>query len=140
MNHPDLTTLDAAELRYQVVASRRYLQRLLHVPVNSFCHPPSKYDAAVIAAVRAAGYSNATTEQAMRQRTIHTSSPASRSRAARAWPGLRRTFGADDHVRFGCATNPSSTSPLLIGLPDLLHRYSRRDTREPVMVTEVGPL
>ncbi len=62
VSHPDLTTLSPAELRYQVVASRRYLQRLLHIPVNSFCYPSSKYDPAVIAAVRAAGYSNATTE------------------------------------------------------------------------------
>jgi peptidoglycan/xylan/chitin deacetylase (PgdA/CDA1 family) len=62
VSHPDLTTLSIAQLRYQVVASRRYLQRLLGVPVDSFCYPSSKYDAAVIAAVRAAGYTNATTE------------------------------------------------------------------------------
>jgi peptidoglycan/xylan/chitin deacetylase (PgdA/CDA1 family) len=62
VSHPDLTTLDGAQLRFQVLASRRYLQRLLHIPVNSFCYPSSKYDAAVISAVRAAGYSNATTE------------------------------------------------------------------------------
>ena len=64
MSHPDLTTLSPSGLRYQVVASRRYLQRLLGVPVNSFCYPSSKYDAAVIAAVSAAGYTNATTENA----------------------------------------------------------------------------
>ena len=62
VSHPDLTTLSPAELRYQVVASRRYLQRTFHIPANSFCYPSSKYDGAVIAAVRAAGYSNATTE------------------------------------------------------------------------------
>jgi peptidoglycan/xylan/chitin deacetylase (PgdA/CDA1 family) len=45
-----------------VVASRRFLRRVLHVPVNSFCYPSSRYDAAVIAAVRAAGYTNALTE------------------------------------------------------------------------------
>jgi peptidoglycan/xylan/chitin deacetylase (PgdA/CDA1 family) len=64
VSHPDLTTLSPAQLHYQLVASRRYLQRLLGVPVDSFCYPSSKYDAAVIAAVRAAGYSNATTENA----------------------------------------------------------------------------
>ena len=32
--------------------------------MNSFCYPSSKYDAAVVAAVRAAGYSSATTENA----------------------------------------------------------------------------
>jgi peptidoglycan/xylan/chitin deacetylase (PgdA/CDA1 family) len=62
VSHPDLTALGATQLRYQVAASRRYLQRLLHIPVNSFCYPSSKYDVAVIAAVRAAGYTNATTE------------------------------------------------------------------------------
>ena len=85
VNHPDLTTLGPAELRYQVVASRRYLRRTFHIPVNSFCYPSSKYDSAVIAAVRAAGYSNATTENAgYATEPIHSSSIASRSRAARA--------------------------------------------------------
>ena len=64
VSHPDLTTLSPAELRYQLVASRRYLQRTFHIAANSFCYPSSKYDAAVIAAVRAAGYTNATTENA----------------------------------------------------------------------------
>jgi peptidoglycan/xylan/chitin deacetylase (PgdA/CDA1 family) len=62
LTHPDLTTLSAGELRYQLVASRRFLRRTLHIPVNSFCYPSSRYDAAVIAAVRAAGYTNALTE------------------------------------------------------------------------------
>jgi peptidoglycan/xylan/chitin deacetylase (PgdA/CDA1 family) len=62
VTHPDLLTLSAAELRYQVVASRRFLRNTLHVPVNSFCYPSSRYDAAVIAAVKAAGYTNALTE------------------------------------------------------------------------------
>jgi peptidoglycan/xylan/chitin deacetylase (PgdA/CDA1 family) len=62
VTHPDLTTLSAGELRYQLVASRRFLRHTLHVPVNSFCYPSSRYDAAVIAAVNAAGYTNALTE------------------------------------------------------------------------------
>lgn len=64
VSHPDLTTLSAAQLRYQLVASRRYLQRVLGVPVDSFCYPSSRYDATVVAAVQAAGYTNATTENA----------------------------------------------------------------------------
>jgi len=64
VNHPDLTTLTPAELRYQLVASRLYLRRSFHIPANSLCYPSSKYDSAVIAAVRTAGYSNATTENA----------------------------------------------------------------------------
>lgn len=62
LTHPNLTQLDSAELTAQVAGSRTYLQKTFHIPVNSFCYPSSKYDAAVIAAVRAAGYTNATTE------------------------------------------------------------------------------
>jgi peptidoglycan/xylan/chitin deacetylase (PgdA/CDA1 family) len=62
VTHPDLTTLPPSELRYQVVGSRRYLQRTFHIPVDSFCYPSSRYDAAVVAAVKAAGYTNALTE------------------------------------------------------------------------------
>lgn len=64
LTHPDLTTLDAAELQAQVADSRKYLQRTFHIPVNSFCYPSSKYNDAVIAAVKAAGYTNAVTENA----------------------------------------------------------------------------
>jgi peptidoglycan/xylan/chitin deacetylase (PgdA/CDA1 family) len=62
LTHPDLTTLTPSQLRYQLVASRRFLQRTLHIPVNSFCYPSSRYNAAVISAVKAAGYTNAVTE------------------------------------------------------------------------------
>lgn len=62
VSHPDLTVLSPAELRAQVVDSRRFLRRTFHIPVNSFCYPSSRYNAAVIAAVRAAGYTNAVTE------------------------------------------------------------------------------
>ncbi len=62
LTHPDLTTAGAAELQAQVVQSRQFLRHALHVPVNSFCYPSNRYDSAVIAAVRAAGYTNALTE------------------------------------------------------------------------------
>jgi peptidoglycan/xylan/chitin deacetylase (PgdA/CDA1 family) len=62
LTHPDLTTLQKSLLRDQVVASRRFLRRTFHIPVNSFCYPSSRYDATVMAAVKAAGYSNALTE------------------------------------------------------------------------------
>lgn len=64
VTHPDLTAEAPSELRYQVVASRRFLQHTLHIPVNSFCYPSNRYNAAVIAAVKAAGYTNALTENA----------------------------------------------------------------------------
>jgi hypothetical protein len=42
--------------------SRVYLQKTFHIPSNSFCYPSSHYNAAVIADVKKAGYSNAVTE------------------------------------------------------------------------------
>ena len=45
-----------------MVASRQFLRSTFHIPSNSFCYPSSKYNATVIAAVKAAGYTNATTE------------------------------------------------------------------------------
>jgi peptidoglycan/xylan/chitin deacetylase (PgdA/CDA1 family) len=61
IDHRDLTTLDAATLRHEVAGSRTILRRQLSVPVDFFCYPAGRYDAAVIAAVRRAGYVGATT-------------------------------------------------------------------------------
>jgi peptidoglycan/xylan/chitin deacetylase (PgdA/CDA1 family) len=60
--HSDLTTDGPAELHAEVFDSRQFLRNTFHIPVNSFCYPSSKYNATVIAAVKAAGYTNATTE------------------------------------------------------------------------------
>jgi peptidoglycan/xylan/chitin deacetylase (PgdA/CDA1 family) len=60
--HSDLVTAPPAELWAQVHDSRAYLRRTFHIPVNSFCYPSSHYNAAVIAAVKRAGYTNAVTE------------------------------------------------------------------------------
>jgi peptidoglycan/xylan/chitin deacetylase (PgdA/CDA1 family) len=62
LTHPDLTTLDAAELRRQVAGSRRWIRQRLKVPVEFFCYPSGRYDSAVLRAVRAAGFLGATTE------------------------------------------------------------------------------
>jgi peptidoglycan/xylan/chitin deacetylase (PgdA/CDA1 family) len=61
LTHPDLTTLDSSRLREEVSGSRSTLRRQFHVPVNFFCYPSGRYDAAVVAAVQAAGYVGATT-------------------------------------------------------------------------------
>lgn len=61
ITHPDLTTLDAAALRREVAGSRAELRRRFKVPVDTFCYPSGRYDARVVAAVRAAGYRAATT-------------------------------------------------------------------------------
>jgi peptidoglycan/xylan/chitin deacetylase (PgdA/CDA1 family) len=62
IHHSDLTTLGAAELEEEVAGSRKLLQREYGVPVNNFCYPAGQFDATVIAAVEAAGYTGATTE------------------------------------------------------------------------------
>jgi peptidoglycan/xylan/chitin deacetylase (PgdA/CDA1 family) len=63
ISHLDLTQLDGARLRSEVAGSRRLLRRQFGVPVNFFCYPAGRFDAQVIAAVKAAGYRGATTER-----------------------------------------------------------------------------
>ena len=63
VTHPNLTTLDAARLRTELVDSRAYLRRTFGVPVDYFCYPSGHFDARVEAAVRSAGYRLATTTQ-----------------------------------------------------------------------------
>jgi peptidoglycan/xylan/chitin deacetylase (PgdA/CDA1 family) len=60
-SHADLITLDAEELHYQVAVARRTVQQRYGVPVNWFCYPSGHYNATVIAAVKAAGYTGSTT-------------------------------------------------------------------------------
>jgi peptidoglycan/xylan/chitin deacetylase (PgdA/CDA1 family) len=66
INHIDLTTLGASSLRHEVAGSRAWIRRRFHVPVAFFCYPSGRYDARVIAAVRAAGFLGATVEGAGR--------------------------------------------------------------------------
>lgn len=61
MTHPDLTTVGATALRWELVRSRELLRRRFGVPVHFFCYPMGKFDARVVRAVRAAGYWGATT-------------------------------------------------------------------------------
>ncbi len=60
-SHADLIALDPARLRYQVAVARAVVQRRYGVPVNWFCYPSGHYNAAVVAEVRAAGYTGSTT-------------------------------------------------------------------------------
>ncbi len=62
IHHLDLTTLDAAQLKEEVAGSQAILRREYGVPVENFCYPAGRYDDTVIAAVKAAGYTGATTE------------------------------------------------------------------------------
>lgn len=62
VHHLDLTTLDATQLKEEVSGSREILRRDYGVPVANFCYPAGQFDDTVIAAVKAAGYTGATTE------------------------------------------------------------------------------
>jgi peptidoglycan/xylan/chitin deacetylase (PgdA/CDA1 family) len=62
IHHLDLTTLDAEQLSEEVSGSREILRREYDVPVANFCYPAGQFDDTVIAAVKAAGYTGATTE------------------------------------------------------------------------------
>jgi peptidoglycan/xylan/chitin deacetylase (PgdA/CDA1 family) len=62
INHLDLTTLGPSDLRHEVAGSRAWIRRRFHVPVDFFCYPSGRYDARVLAAVRAAGFLGATIE------------------------------------------------------------------------------
>lgn len=59
--HPDLRTLDAAGLQREIDDVRIELRARFGQDVLAFCYPAGKYDASVIAAVKAAGYTTATT-------------------------------------------------------------------------------
>jgi len=61
MTHPDMTTVSAARLQYELTESRRRLQEQFGVPCNFFCYPGGANDATVRAAAEAAGYLGATT-------------------------------------------------------------------------------
>jgi peptidoglycan/xylan/chitin deacetylase (PgdA/CDA1 family) len=61
VDHPDLTTVDAQRLRYELVASRTAIKKRFGVPADFFCYPSGRYDARVVDAVKAAGYLGATT-------------------------------------------------------------------------------
>jgi peptidoglycan/xylan/chitin deacetylase (PgdA/CDA1 family) len=61
LTHPDLTTLGPERLRDEVAGSRTALQQAFGAPIDFFCYPYGRFDAAVEAAVRAAGYVAATT-------------------------------------------------------------------------------
>lgn len=60
--HPDLRTVGAARLRYEVAGSRAWIRRVYRVPAHTFCYPLGDYDKAVVAAARRAGFTAAETQ------------------------------------------------------------------------------
>ena len=64
LTHPDLTKVSAARRRQEIAGSRALLRRRFGVRVRFFAYPYGHHDAAARAAVRAAGYTGATTTRA----------------------------------------------------------------------------
>ena len=62
VNHLDLTTLDPAAARKELVRSRDWIRAHIGVTPEFFCYPLGHFDPAVVAEVRGAGYRGATTE------------------------------------------------------------------------------
>jgi peptidoglycan/xylan/chitin deacetylase (PgdA/CDA1 family) len=69
--HPDLTHVGPARLWHEVHGSRVSIHRTYGIPVDFFCYPDGRYDAAVLAAVRRAGYEGATTTRLGLARRSH---------------------------------------------------------------------
>jgi peptidoglycan/xylan/chitin deacetylase (PgdA/CDA1 family) len=63
LTHAYLPRLAGSALEREVAGSRRFLRRAFHVPVNFFCYPSGAFNAAVVGAVRRAGYLGATTTE-----------------------------------------------------------------------------
>jgi peptidoglycan/xylan/chitin deacetylase (PgdA/CDA1 family) len=63
LTHPDLTSVDDAQLAHEVGGSRARIHRLFHLPVDFFCYPAGRYDGRVVEAVRRAGFLGATTTE-----------------------------------------------------------------------------
>jgi peptidoglycan/xylan/chitin deacetylase (PgdA/CDA1 family) len=62
LTHPDLTSLPEAALRRELIDSRAEIWRRFGQPADFFCYPAGRYDARVVAAVRAARCRAAMTE------------------------------------------------------------------------------
>jgi peptidoglycan/xylan/chitin deacetylase (PgdA/CDA1 family) len=61
VHHANLTRQSSVNLLYELTASKQALEQLLGHPVLSFCYPSGRFNARVVAAVRVAGYQDATT-------------------------------------------------------------------------------
>jgi len=86
LSHPNLTRQSPARLTAQVQGSKTQLEQHLGHPVVDFCYPSGRYNSTAVAAVRAAGYRDATTTAFAAFESLD---------AAYYWPRVRIS-GADD--------------------------------------------
>jgi peptidoglycan/xylan/chitin deacetylase (PgdA/CDA1 family) len=61
VSQADLTALSPTQVQTEVASARQTVQSTYNVPVNWFSYPSGDYDPAVVSAVRAAGFTGATT-------------------------------------------------------------------------------
>jgi peptidoglycan/xylan/chitin deacetylase (PgdA/CDA1 family) len=61
LTHPDLTMVPQAQMRGEIIGSRRVLQAVLHRSVRVFAYPYGDYDADTLRALREAGFEAAFT-------------------------------------------------------------------------------
>ncbi len=59
ISHPDLTSLSAEQLAYELEASRSELRAITQHPIDFFAYPYGASNERVVAAVQAAGYRGA---------------------------------------------------------------------------------
>lgn len=69
MTHPDLTTLDDKQLRWELQTSKSELENYVQQPVRTFCYPFGYFNRQVRDAVGVAGYDLARTTEAFRTTT-----------------------------------------------------------------------
>ncbi len=59
MDHYALAGMNTKEAIYEIVQSRKVLQEMLHLPINSFAYPYGSFDRAAVQIVKRAGFTNA---------------------------------------------------------------------------------
>lgn len=68
-DHVDLSLLSEEQSRYQIVESKKALEKRFHVPIRTFAYPYGKYKGSDINLVKEASYAGAVT---VAQGTLHT--------------------------------------------------------------------
>lgn len=100
VSHPDLATLRAAQVRFQVTRSEQVLTGLLGHPVPDFAYPSGRYNQGVIESLIAAGYRDAVTTQPGSELATH-------GPGRFTWPRVR-VAGGETPAQYAAALLASS--------------------------------